>query len=118
MKRRSEKISGVLFFFGKFLAKTDLKSEGDKQRKKNKSLSRVVRKFDSCELNSRRFDDRSDDYFACTIKHLTVVGRGYFSHASSYRENVTSARRVFGFLMLGKKLLPSSHVSEPARFRS
>ena len=24
----------------------------------------------------------------------TVVGRGYFSHASSYRENVASARRV------------------------
>ena len=23
-----------------------------------------------------------------------VVGRGYFSHASSYRENVASARRV------------------------
>ena len=24
----------------------------------------------------------------------TVVGRGYFSHASYYRENVASARRV------------------------
>ena len=24
----------------------------------------------------------------------TVVGRGYFSHASSYRKNVASARRV------------------------
>ena len=29
------------------------------------------------------------------MKNWTVVGRGYFSHASSYRENVASARRVY-----------------------
>ena len=34
----------------------------------------------------------------------TVVGRGYFSHATSYRENVASARRVSGVWPLPPKL--------------
>ena len=35
-----------------------------------------------------------DEFCACTIENWTVVGRGYFSHASSNSENVASARRV------------------------
>ena len=49
--------------------------------------------------NSRKFDEpvaceSRDEFCACTIENWTVVGRGYFSHTSSYRENVASARRV------------------------
>ena len=35
-----------------------------------------------------------DEFRACTIENWTVVGRGYFSHASSHSENVASAGRV------------------------
>ena len=35
------------------------------------------------------------EFRAYTIENWTVVGRGYFSHASSHSENVASARRVY-----------------------
>ena len=46
--------------------------------------------------NSRRFDklvacELRDEFCACMIENWTVVCRGYFSHAISYRENVASA---------------------------
>ena len=39
--------------------------------------------------------NRRDEFRTCTIENGTVVGRGYFSHASSHSETVASALRVY-----------------------
>ena len=39
--------------------------------------------------------NRRDEFRTCTIENWTVVGRGYFSHASSHSETVASALRVY-----------------------
>ena len=49
-----------------------------------------------------------DEFRACTIENWTVVGRGYFSHASSHSENEASALKVAGQLLANFFPVPSN----------
>jgi len=52
--------------------------------------------------------ESSDEFCGCTIENSTVVGRGYFSHASSHSENVASARRAASQILANFFTVPSN----------